>query len=95
MIDKRVGAYVGIDPTAPSLHVGHLVPLMALFWMYIHGFHVVALVSYGSNVRRTCLIIFSWEVLRQGSEIRRGEAQHEKCKIQWTGKSTWLACTCR
>ncbi|KAL8940294.1 MAG: hypothetical protein Q9216_002880 [Gyalolechia sp. 2 TL-2023] len=42
---KRIGVYVGIDPTAPSLHVGHLVPLMALFWMYVHGYHAVTLVG--------------------------------------------------
>jgi tyrosyl-tRNA synthetase len=42
---KRIAAYVGIDPTAPSLHVGHLVPLMALFWLYIHGFPAITLVS--------------------------------------------------
>ena len=49
MTEKRIGAYVGVDPTAPSLHVGHLVPLMALFWMYIHGFHTVSLVSLPSS----------------------------------------------
>lgn len=42
--NKRIGAYVGIDPTAPSLHVGHLIPLMALFWMYVHGMKAVSLV---------------------------------------------------
>lgn len=41
---KRVGAYVGIDPTAESLHVGHLVPIMALYWMHVHGFFAVTLV---------------------------------------------------
>ncbi|KAL9037266.1 MAG: hypothetical protein Q9180_003818 [Flavoplaca navasiana] len=45
MNQKRIGAYVGIDPTAPSLHVGHLVPLMALFWMYVHGFQSVTLIG--------------------------------------------------
>jgi tyrosyl-tRNA synthetase len=35
---KRIAAYVGVDPTASSLHVGHLLPLMPLFWMYMHGF---------------------------------------------------------
>ena len=45
MTEKRIGAYVGIDPTAPSLHVGHLLPLMTLFWMYLNGFHAVTLVS--------------------------------------------------
>lgn len=43
--EKRVGVYVGIDPTAPSLHVGHLVPLMAAFWMYVHGFYAVTLLG--------------------------------------------------
>lgn len=38
MRTKRIGAYVGIDPTAPSLHIGNLVPLMPLFWMYMHGY---------------------------------------------------------
>jgi tyrosyl-tRNA synthetase len=45
MINKRIGAYVGIDPTASSLHVGHLLPLMSLFWMYVHGFHTVSLLG--------------------------------------------------
>lgn len=41
LTDKRLGAYVGIDPTAASLHVGHLLPFMALFWMFVHGYHSV------------------------------------------------------
>jgi tyrosyl-tRNA synthetase len=45
MTSKRLGAYVGIDPTASSLHVGHLLPLMSLFWMYVHGFHSVSLLG--------------------------------------------------
>ncbi|KAL3419830.1 Tyrosine-tRNA ligase, mitochondrial [Phlyctema vagabunda] len=45
MTVKRVGAYVGIDPTAPSLHVGHLLPLMSLFWMFVRGHHSISLVG--------------------------------------------------
>lgn len=45
MTYKRIGAYVGIDPTAASLHVGHLVPLMALFWLYINGCQSLSLVG--------------------------------------------------
>ncbi|KAA6410472.1 MAG: tyrosyl-tRNA synthetase [Lasallia pustulata] len=45
MTHKRIGAYVGIDPTAPSMHLGHLVPLMALFWLHINGFHTVSLLG--------------------------------------------------
>jgi len=44
MINKRLGAYVGVDPTAPSMHVGHMLPMMALAWMYLYGFHAVSLV---------------------------------------------------
>ncbi|KAK1984611.1 tRNA synthetase class I [Colletotrichum cereale] len=42
---KRIGAYVGVDPTAASLHVGHLLPFMPLFWMYLHGYTAVSLVG--------------------------------------------------
>jgi tyrosyl-tRNA synthetase len=45
MTTMRLGAYVGIDPTAASLHVGHLLPLMSLFWMYLHGYHTVSLLG--------------------------------------------------
>lgn len=47
---KRISAYVGVDPTAPSLHVGHLLPMMALFWLYIHGYGAVTLVG-GSTAK--------------------------------------------
>jgi tyrosyl-tRNA synthetase len=45
MNKKRIGAYVGIDPTAASIHVGHMVPLMALFWLYLHGFGATTLIG--------------------------------------------------
>ncbi|KAL2061213.1 hypothetical protein VTL71DRAFT_7486 [Oculimacula yallundae] len=45
MTNRRVGAYVGVDPTAASLHVGHLLPLMSIFWMYVHGYHTVSLLG--------------------------------------------------
>jgi tyrosyl-tRNA synthetase len=45
MTETRAGAYVGIDPTASSLHVGHMLPLMSLFWMYVHGYRTVTLIG--------------------------------------------------
>lgn len=42
---KQVGVYAGIDPTASSLHLGHLLPLMVLFWMSIYGHNAVSLVG--------------------------------------------------
>lgn len=35
--------YVGFDPTAPSLHVGNLVGMMAMAWMQRSGHHPIAL----------------------------------------------------
>ena len=55
LTEKRIGAYVGVDPTAPSLHVGHLLPLMALYWMYLHGFNTVTLVSDSGHYARLCV----------------------------------------
>jgi tyrosyl-tRNA synthetase len=45
LTNRRIGAYVGVDPTAASLHVGNLAAFMPLFWMYIHGYHTVSLLG--------------------------------------------------
>ncbi|ROT43618.1 tRNA synthetase class I [Sodiomyces alkalinus F11] len=50
MRTKRIGAYVGVDPTAPSLHLGHLLPMMPVFWMYLHGYRAVTLIG-GATAR--------------------------------------------
>lgn len=36
--------YLGVDPTAPSLHVGHLVPLLSLFHFQLRGHQIIPLV---------------------------------------------------
>lgn len=53
LVERRVGVYCGVDPTAASLHIGHMVPFMALGWMYIHGYASTFLVSASSNARNT------------------------------------------
>ncbi|SPO02191.1 related to tyrosine--trna ligase precursor, mitochondrial [Cephalotrichum gorgonifer] len=50
ILKKRIGTYVGIDPTAESLHVGHLLPLMPLFWLYYHGLPTSTLIG-GATAR--------------------------------------------
>lgn len=47
---RKLGFYAGIDPTAPSLHLGHLLPLMVLFWVSLHGHKAVSLVG-GATAR--------------------------------------------
>ena len=42
----RAGFYAGFDATAPSLHVGHLVPIMILGWAYLHGMKAYYLVGF-------------------------------------------------
>ncbi|HOG64728.1 MAG TPA: tyrosine--tRNA ligase [Spirochaetota bacterium] len=41
-------AYCGFDPTADSLHVGHLVPIMALSWFEKTGHRPIAIVGGGT-----------------------------------------------
>ncbi|KAJ4421868.1 tyrosyl-tRNA synthetase [Gnomoniopsis sp. IMI 355080] len=47
---KRIKAYAGVDPTAPSLHLGHLTAFMPLFWMYLHGYGGFTLIG-GSTAK--------------------------------------------
>lgn len=69
---KRIGAYAGIDPTAPSLHLGHLLPLMVLYWLYVHGYHVVSLVRDDtSSVAELSLPCTDWRRNCQGRRPNR------------------------
>src|SRR5882672_1630278 len=44
----QVAAYCGFDPTAPSLHVGNLVPTMLLVHLARAGHRAIALVGGGT-----------------------------------------------
>jgi tyrosyl-tRNA synthetase len=43
-------AYIGFDPTGPSLHVGHLLPVLALARMQRAGHRPIALVGGGTGM---------------------------------------------
>jgi tyrosyl-tRNA synthetase len=45
-----VTAYIGFDPTADSLHVGSLVPVMGLAWLQRFGHTPIALVGGGTGM---------------------------------------------
>jgi tyrosyl-tRNA synthetase len=45
-----VRAYCGFDPTAASLHVGNLLPIMGLVRLQEHGHRPVALVGGGTGL---------------------------------------------
>ena len=48
LLEKPVTCYIGFDPTADSLHVGSLVPIMALVHMQRHGHRPIAIVGGGT-----------------------------------------------
>jgi tyrosyl-tRNA synthetase len=45
---ERITCYIGFDPTAASLHIGSLVPIMSLAHMQRHGHRTIALVGGGT-----------------------------------------------
>jgi len=45
-----VTCYIGFDPTATSLHIGSLVPIMALAHMQLHGNKPIVLVGGGTGL---------------------------------------------
>ncbi len=50
LLEKPVTCYIGFDPTADSLHVGSLVPIMALMHMQRHGHRPIVLVGGGTGL---------------------------------------------
>ena len=47
---ETVSAYIGFDPTAPSLHAGGLIQIMMLHWMQQTGHRPVALMGGGTGM---------------------------------------------
>jgi tyrosyl-tRNA synthetase len=46
---SRITAYIGFDCTAPSLHVGSLLPIMMLYWLQETGHRPIALMGGGTT----------------------------------------------
>lgn len=47
---EKVTAYVGVDPTADSMHVGHMLPIMALAHLQRAGHRPIALMGGGTSM---------------------------------------------
>ena len=47
---EKITFYVGFDPTGNSLHVGHLLPIMAMRMLQMHGHTPIVLVG-GATAR--------------------------------------------
>ncbi len=48
--NESVAFYVGFDPTADSLHIGHYIPIMAMAWMQKYGHKPIALFGGGTGM---------------------------------------------
>ncbi len=48
--EEKVTFYVGFDPTADSLHIGHYIPIMAMAWMQRYGHKPIALFGGGTGM---------------------------------------------
>ncbi len=46
----NITCYIGFDPTASSLHIGSLVPIMSLAHMQRHGHRPIALIGGGTGL---------------------------------------------
>ena len=47
---RPISGYIGFDPSGPSLHIGHLVPIFGLLHLQRHGGRPVALVGGGTGM---------------------------------------------
>jgi tyrosyl-tRNA synthetase len=47
--EQTITAYIGFDCTAPSLHVGSLLPIMLLYWLQQTGHRPIALMGGGTT----------------------------------------------
>ncbi len=76
-----VTAYCGFDPTAPSLHVGNLVPVMALTHLQRAGHRPIALVGGGTGMigdpsgRSSERTLQSLETIADNAEQMRGQLE--------------------
>lgn len=71
---KTISGYIGFDPTAKSLHVGNLIPIMALSHLQQHGHRPIALVGGGTALigdpsgKKEMRPVLSHEEIRDNAE---------------------------
>lgn len=77
-----VTAYIGFDPTADSLHVGHLLPIMLLTHLQRHGHRPIALAGGGTGMigdpsgKSKERVLLDEEVLEHNVEAIKAQLAH-------------------
>lgn len=82
-LDKQsVSAYCGFDPTAPSLHVGNLVPVMGLTHLQRGGHRPFIVVGGGTGLigdpsgKTAERMLHSTETVEENTRALRGQLEH-------------------
>jgi len=82
LLEGKVTCYIGFDPTASSLHVGSLVPIMSLAHMQRHGHRPIALVGGGTGLvgdpsgKDEMRQIMTKEEIRRNAEAQKKQFAH-------------------
>ena len=92
--------YIGFDPTADSLHVGSLVPIMALIHMQREGHHPIAVLGGGtamvgdpSGKTEMRKMLLREQIKANGEKIKRQLGRYlnfNEGKAQIIDNATWL-----
>lgn len=78
----RLTAYIGFDPTAPSLHIGSLLPVVTLARLQRHGHRPIALIGGGTGLigdpsgKESERPMMSTERLAANLSALRGQLEH-------------------
>ena len=78
---EKVTCYIGFDPSAPSLHVGSLVPILGLVRMQRHGHTPIAIVGGGTGMigdpggRAEERSLLNVEQVEQNTELIRAQLE--------------------
>ncbi len=82
LTNEAVTVYNGFDVTADSLHVGHMVPLLALARLQRYGHHPIALAGGGTSMigdpsgKATERVLMSRELIAANTEAIKGQLAH-------------------
>ena len=96
----QVTFYCGFDPTGSSLHVGHLLPVMAMRLLQKAGHIPVALVGGATGMigdpsgRSSARVMMSMDEIAANAEALKGQLSHfitlENGKAHFVNNADWL-----
>jgi len=78
LLEKKSKVYIGFDPTASSLHLGHLLPINLLKHFHSHGIHVIPVLGGGTGMigdpsgkKSERVLLTNEQVIQYSADIRK------------------------